>query len=1138
MGLLNPDQRISTGIDYTPGDNVNTSRQVGEVWRPTFKQVRAAEGRLNNALDAYEHRNDSPEQKKAEEDEARDLLSYASFGQQIRATFSQDEVLLGTLASLVVPPIAMNAIPATLGRVGAAVARVGVAAGANAGLTAGKETALHAMQETRTLQESAYTVAGAAVLGAGFQGVFDGAGAALSRRASVGPNEQAARQAFIDNGTTAEHELGKAVFTPDPNPIISHNGMPMSVRHADLLDASGADSNIRIHSTNANQLELFDDPLTHGLSARPALDPAGIDPVVPDHSIGAAYAQPGQMLARGHDVPATAPFEHELGKPIQYALDSTSPIATGLITSIDRGSRKVFGQAADGTMTHNSYMLVSENQSTRALAADLLPLNTATRLSESGAANPMALGTKVESYKHGFLDKLDVHENARLIDYKQEWAKMSVRDQQHFIDWIERVVTNGDRARAYEMVDRFRTNAAQSKFFKGSRKNMANDPARKDFNMLTKFAGDNGYDSPISAVAAHSRFIKQQIQSAIVDRGNRAGAWRIDVNAERGISETYGQARLWDRAKIIAMNSGDDIPPFVRIAARFPDPNVEEDALTQAWNLYHHFRDAEGEFSNFEFRGATGAPDSSKAVTLGHLPTNAFIDFLENDANALTTAYINRSARSVVPREHFDSPEWTKVYDERIAAIHQEAQDKITDLQGLSPEKFASKQAEILNRTSKDVANLKWALDRALGVPEPQAGIVGTIKRGMSGMMLGRSLNANFGDLGNGRVVDGIQRVFVGLPIELVAGIKRAIADPSVPGGINYESAKRLGVIQRHSTYNAMNDGMNAVVEQMDKQRINTFEKATQWFADTTHVWSGMKAFNDAGRWQFATDINDTLIKYLKGTGKLNERQFTDFNRFGLATNLDDPMTTRIAEQISKHGKTMDGIDYPEPHTWDDRQAAEHFIGFNKRAINTYVLEPDATTKMLIERGDTTSAGFFSAALQFTAFIRAAVDKQMVPAWQRGPGEMLAWYMKLAAWNFTGAYTWELMYGKEDINDEKVVNKIWARAINNTTLLPSSLMMTALKVVEPTMGTASEWLGLTKPTGQRKEVIPLIGGVARIYDNVKGAGQIAMDDGSMSDDKKQKILMSSSQMLPILNTAIPQTLLALINRYQKQRDSQ
>ncbi|MFL9669785.1 hypothetical protein WIX39_022770 [Variovorax sp. AB1(2024)] len=1135
-GLLKPEERLSTQLTYTQGDNVNARAAVGEQWRPSFREVRAADARLNNVIDNLDHQSDAPDVKKQQEDEARDLLSYASFGQQIRATFSQDEVLLGTMASLAVPPIAMRAVPATLGRIGAAITRVGIASATNATLTAGKETALHAMQETRTMQESAYTVAGAAILGGTFQGAFEGVGGAIARRGAVGPNEQAARQAFINRGTTAEQELGKAILEPDTTPLRSWNNAPLAARKDEVLGETAAANNLRVHSDEAGrQFELFDDPLTQGLPPRTVIDQAGKDIEVPGHNGGAAYAQPGQLLARGHDTPATFPFD---GVPGQYALDPKNPKLTAIATGVDALGRKILGDKADATMTFNGYMLMSKNQSTRALAADLLPLNTATRLSESGSANPMPLGSKVESFKHRYLDKLDELENHNLAEYKAEWSKMTAEQHESIVDWATQVMTNGDRARAYEMVDRFRTNAAQSPVLKGTRKSMETDLARKDFNMLAKFAGDNGFEAPIPAVTRYSRMLNQQITNDIATRGNRAGAWQIDQNADRGISETYGHARLWSRDKIIAMAPGDDIPPFVRIAARFHDPELEGTPLDQAWRLYNHFRDSDGEFSNFEFRGATGGPDSAKGVVLGHLPTNAFIDFLENDASALTEMYVKRSARAIVPREHFESPEWTKVYDQRVAHIHQEAENQIVELgqrTDLKPGDFEKEQAKILNRTKEDTEQISWALDRALGVPERQSDIVAALRTGMSGMMLGRSLNANMGDLHSMSVLDAVKRVFVEFPTEIVAGIRRAIADPTKPGSIDFEQARRLGTIQRHFMYDSMNDGMNTVVSEMDRARVSTWKRGAQWFADTTHIFSGMKAFNDSGRKMMTTDINDNFIKFLKGERSLNEVQLSEYNRFGLATNLDDEMTQRVHAQVLQHGQTVDGIDYPNAHLWDDAQAAEHFMGFNKRAINSYILEPDATTKMMIERGE--HAGFFSSVLQFTSFIRAAIDKQIVPTFQGGPSAILKTYMKLAAYNYAGAYTWQLMYGKDDINDEKTQNTIWGRALNNTILLPSSLLMTAMKVMEPSLGQAGEWLGLTKKYSMDKESVPILGGVGKVAKTVKGLGQMATDD-TMTDEKKEKIWMNSSQMAPYLNTPLGQMFTKLILNYQYHRDNQ
>lgn len=1130
-GILPADQRIGGTANYVVGSDLSGSTAAGSPWRPTHKQVREADGRLNNILDAAEHDDKPAEQKRKEEEDARELLSYASWKQHIAATFSQDEVLLGTIASLAAPPLAMRMVPATLGRVAGIAARVGVAAATNVAITGAEEAVLHATQETRTAQDSAYTIAGAAVLGGVFQGAAEGVGRALGKpRAAVGPQEQFARQALINQGTSAEAEVGKAFLTPSTAPLQSHNGLPNSVRlHNVLADASDS-SNIRMTvDASGKVFRTHEDAPS---ISRPTLDASGKDVQLPDHQGGAAFT--GGMLGRGHDTPATFPFE---GVPGQHALDSTSPIATSVATATDRLGAKITGDRFDVMQTYNSYMLMSKNQSTRALGADLLPLNTATRVSESGAGNPMPLSTKVESFKHMNHDKLDVAENKALADYKAEMGKMTPDQHQAMIDEISARWTNGDTARAYEIVDQMRTNAARSRVLKGSRRGMRDDPARSDFNKLAKFAGDNGYDSVLASVGRHAKFLNSDITNNLVERGNRAGAWNIDVNADRGISETYGQARLWNRDKILEPTQGSEIPEFVRVVARFHNPEMDGTPLDQAWSLYHHFRDQLGEFDNFEFRGATGGPDSSKAVKLGHLPTNAFIDFLENDAGKLARTQIDRSARAIVPREHFGSPEWSKVFNEKIGHVHQEAENAVNALKDLTPEAFQKEAALIRGRAGKDVEQLRWALDRALGVPEAGQGpVVTTLKNGMNGMMLGKSLNANLGDLHSMAIVDAIKRVAVEFPNEIYQGVRRAFDDPANPGHIDYEQARRFGIIQRHYQYNALNDGMKTVADEMAKSKENPFVKGSREFADFTHIWSGMKAFNDAGKKMFTADIGDVTTKYFKGTlgRELKEIEKTELNRFGLGTDLDNEMSQRIAAQMRKHGNNIDGIDYPNHHMWDDAQAAEHYNGFMNRAVKSYVLEPDATTRLIGERGSET----FSLMLQFTSFIRAAIDKQIVPAMQAGPGAITATYMKLIAWNFAGAITWEWMYGMGDMADEKTMDKMLGRAVNNTLLLPSSLLMTMAKVAEPVLGTPAEWFGVTEPIkfNQSRGTVPIMSGAIRAADAAKGIYQAATVD-TMSDAKKEKLLLDTTSMAAFLNTPLVQVPLRGLLRLEQDRNN-
>ena len=55
--------------------------------------------------------------------------------------------------------------------------------------------------------------------------------------------------------------------------------------------------------------------------------------------------------------------------------------------------------------------------------------------------------------------------------------------------------------------------------------------------------------------------------------------------------------------------------------------------------------------------------------------------------------------------------------------------------------------------------------------------------------------------------------------------------------------------------------------------------------------------------------------------------------------------------------------------------------------------------------------------------------------------------------------------------------------------------------------------------------------------NAKGLGQMATDD-TMTDEKKEKIWMNSSQMAPYLNTPLGQMFTKLILNYQYHRDNQ
>jgi hypothetical protein len=1049
--------------------NINFENEKAARWQPTFTEVRDADYRLNTVSGALASRNKTKEQKELEENDAREVLEYGSFGQNVAASLTQYENIGVTLASIALPPLGVA-------RTAGVAARIGLAAGANMATTAAQEAALHTLEETRTLQESAYYVIGAGVIGGGLSGVGEGVARLFGR--SMGPAEKAMRDAKALQGYDFEHGIGNDIAQLGHAQLQMKDNVPLTMRLNDELLGSGA--------------------------------------LGKDDSIGAMRVNPNEHIMGGPETPDALPMDgvwlHDSeGLPLgpgPRAQDSVNPTMNKLITGTDRVASKFFG---DTFMTWGGRINQSEFMQVKALAADLLPNSTRTQLAASGRGQRMDLYSAMGAFSNRVRTTVDEIRNKGLADYQVQMKNLSAEEHDSLItELAER--SHVSRRDAYEQVAQMINNASKGKLFKNTKDR--HNKALADFNRLTTYSMRNSDDSVLGAVSRRAKRLRQEFINPTVERGNTAGVWSIDLEAPRATADTH-VTRVWDKQALLARTDGNAYD-FIRDAAPFMDasnPNGRT-PFQQAEELHRHLITTTDDLDLVDIKG-TGV-NFSKGLVFDNFPDNVFSRYLENDIDVITSQTARRAQREIVPAEHFGSPEWQQVYNDRKNLIHQEFTDKVGVLTDkiTDPAKRDAEVARLKLSLDKDISELEYGLKEALGMGDKLSEGVQAIKAGTAGMFLGRAMFANIADLHSAKLVDVITKYIPGYFTEAGEAARRMFRDPSMPESVQREQAKRFGVIVDQAQSELLYHSMHDVVNEMEKQNVKSWKHAAEWFGTATHIASGMKLFNDVGKKVHTTDVVDRSIKAVLGKRELAHDEIAEFGRFSFGVREDAPMFDRIRQQALAHSDELDGIHYANVSKWTDPQAAEFYTAFVKKYVDTRVLAPDPTTKMLAERN-----AFGNVFFQFTSFIRAFIDKQLVPTAEAGVPALTSMYLKLAALNYMGAYAREVVYGTPTTEGELNTDKVAIRALNNTLLLPSSIMMAGLKVLEGTVISPMELFGL-EPVRPMREAIPAIGAAKRLGGLAKQGTEMALSDEDTPEEKQKKFWLNAQAIAPILNTPI------------------
>ena len=114
----------------------------------------------------------------------------------------------------------------------------------------------------------------------------------------------------------------------------------------------------------------------------------------------------------------------------------------------------------------------------------------------------------------------------------------------------------------------------------------------------------------------------------------------------------------------------------------------------------------------------------------------------------------------------------------------------------------------------------------------------------------------------------------------------------------------------------------------------------------------------------------------------------------------------------------------------------------------------------------------------------------------------------------------EAVFAEPDAEGNLDEQKVWARALGNTLIVPSSILMGAVKIVDSTVGNFGELIGLT-PYRQQRETLAVTGAVKRIGKGVVLDGiDMATTDNYVTDEKKEKYWLNLQGMAPIANTPL------------------
>ena len=1035
--------------------DINLQNQRGAQWQPTFSEVREADFRLNTITGAAQSLGKSKEQKEIEEREAREVLHFGSFGQNVAASLSQYENLGITAASILLPPLGFARGASIAGRVGAAAA-------INAGQTAVQEGVLHSMEETRTLQESAFSVIGAAVIGGGLSGVGEGVARMYGRQ--MGAAEKSLRETAFAEGRNIETDVGRQIHELAHSPVTQQPDVPLTMRLHDQLTAPGKDD-----------------------------------------SIGAARVNPDEHITSTPDTPAA------------YSLDQSNPNGPREQDSVNPGMRKIIDSVGDGffgksdllsgLQTWGGRMSQSPFQQAKSLAAELLPNVTRTQIAASGKGKHMDLYSRVRAVGNRFFVANEKIRAEGMADYRKQITAMT--PDQH-LALVDELATRGnmDRLQAMQFVDDAVTAASKGKLLK----NVKDDGASlSHLNFMTTLAARNGDTSVLAAVGRRASRIRQEIFTPGIERGARAGkydaAW---LTNERNTAQTYFP-RVFDK-DALELNQGkfiEDVAPFLHSE----DPKVSQKQAAE--NLWRHLTTDGDDLARVDVSG-TGV-NFTKGVKLDMLPDNVIAPYLVNDADQVINQVVRRYQRDIATSEHFGTPEWTVALNQKKDLIHAELENKLVTLrnEATDPVLLKQQEAKLVKRLQEDIRELDYAVDEALGKSPRLNGTVQAIKAGTSGMFLGRAIFANIADLHATKTADIITKYIPGFFQELGEASRRIFRDPSLPESVQREQAKRFGTIVGHAQSEMLYHSMHDTVNELQKQNVRGFNAAMSWMGTATHIASGMKAFNETGKKLHTTDIIDRTIAVMKGKRTLSADEVTDLGRYSFGVGEDAKYYGRIKDQVLLHSEELDGVHYANIDKWTDHEAADFYNAFVNKYVDTKVLMPDPSTKMMAERND-----FGSAFFQFTSFIRAFIDKQLIPTAEAGVPAMLSMYLKLATLNYMGAYAREYAYGKPDENGDPNQQRIALRALGNTLLVPSSILMAVLKVADSTVGNFGELVGLDQYRQQR-ETFAVTGAIKRIGKGVIIDGiNMATSDEPVSDERKEKYWLNLMGMVPIINTPL------------------
>lgn len=460
---------------------------------------------------------------------------------------------------------------------------------------------------------------------------------------------------------------------------------------------------------------------------------------------------------------------------------------------------------------------------------------------------------------------------------------------------------------------------------------------------------------------------RSTIYDPLLRRAQSAGLLPEDVRP--GTAESY-VTRLWNRDRLIAQE-----PRFREIANDYFRRQLERlpegegpDFVSRA-DLDDYIEEAvTSVFNNLTGRGRGDVPTWMVPLQRGPLKERTFQipdelveDFLENDAEAILTAYTRTGGAEIELAERFGRPDMREQF-ERINAEYDR----------LSQAATTEKERRALNvRRRQDIGNLEAFRDLIRGTyrQAEQSSEWGQITRAALTLNYLRLL----GGVTLSSMTDAVRPIAVhGLRATMREALP-ALVSKTKAARLSRADARQLGAV----TDVVMQSRVAALAELQDAYgRGTAFDR---FLAEGSRRFSKLTLlpyWNDGWR-----TISAVMTQNRMARNARNWRGIADSERAYMAyLGIDEPMAQRISAMLRTHAIEERGITGPSVARWEDRQAARYWAAAMNADVDRTVIVPGVADRPLWSRSNPGKLVF-----QFKSFAFASHQRALIAGLQERP---------------------------------------------------------------------------------------------------------------------------------------------------------